>query len=43
MFPGERIMFETSPEAELEIHMMDATVSAMSVDKIACLRLKMCD
>lgn len=43
MFPGERIMFEALPEAELEIHMMDAAVSAMLVDTILCSHLKIGD
>ncbi len=35
VFPGEQLLFETSPDAELEIHTV-TTLAASVVDKISC-------
>ena len=39
VFPGERLLFETSPGAKLEIH-MGMMASAIHSDTIPCERLK---
>ncbi|RUR72357.1 DUF1830 domain-containing protein [Chlorogloeopsis fritschii PCC 9212] len=39
VFPGEQVLFEASPEAELEIHMGDTTGTVLA-NKILCSNLK---
>lgn len=39
IFPGERLLFEALPEAQLEIH-TGRPVTAILADKIQCNRLK---
>jgi hypothetical protein len=38
-FPGERLLFEALPEAQLEIH-VGTNITAILADKIPCLRLQ---
>ncbi|MBV8887814.1 MAG: DUF1830 domain-containing protein [Chroococcidiopsidaceae cyanobacterium CP_BM_RX_35] len=39
VFPGERLLFEALPEAQLEIH-MGTPVTAILTDKIQCNHLQ---
>lgn len=39
VFPGERLLFEASPEAQLEIH-TGITSSAIITDRISCKHLR---
>ncbi len=38
VFPGQRLLFETVPKAQLEIH-TSVMISAILADKIPCSRL----
>lgn len=38
VFPGQRLMFEAPPDAELEVHTSSIVSSTLS-DRIACSRL----
>jgi hypothetical protein len=40
VFPGQRFLFETPPEAQLEIH-TSAIASAIFSDRIPCLHLRL--
>lgn len=42
VFPGEQLLFEALPEAELEIY-TGTTVQAILADKILCSRLQVQD
>jgi hypothetical protein len=39
VFPGQRLMFEALPQAQLEIH-TGKLASAILLDKIPCVRLR---
>jgi Domain of unknown function (DUF1830) len=39
VFPGQRLLFEASPNAELEVH-TGMTVGSILADRISCLRLQ---
>jgi hypothetical protein len=39
VFPGERLLFEALPEAQLEIH-ISTPITAILADKIQCNRLQ---
>ncbi len=42
IFPGERLMFEATPEAQLEIHTAKPANIILS-QKIPCARLQVCE
>jgi hypothetical protein len=41
VFPGEKMLFEAVPEAELEIH-MESTTGGILANKILCSNLQVC-